>query len=341
LRHLRAASKEQAAALQAALDAQTNKTLEVQERCTELHRRLKHLRRGAGETERERANLQRELVAAAAPAKAQETRALSHEVFVLREQHRDALLLLGKYEHVIRVLGERAGLPTGAAGLPSNLAEVMQAPEEEAEASERPAAGAGTTGHDAEGAGAGAGVLEPPPGRVVDVEGHLLFQDPPLGAAFSADRALAASDDDATGSFWLLPDATPGAFVIDLGAPRVVTGFRFRNTRNNGWRNRGTRHFTIAVTSLYPEVDSPDWEEVLRDALPNAWASERAAEEPLPVVTRDVLPVRARYVRFSALSWWGLGAGLNHLQVRALPPPLACSSLTEGIDTDLDLDLWE
>ncbi len=51
-------------------------------------------------------------------------------------------------------------------------------------------------------------------------------EDPPLGPAFTAARALVALPDDNTGSFWLLKDKAEGGFIVDLGAVLWIHGVR-------------------------------------------------------------------------------------------------------------------
>jgi hypothetical protein len=109
-------------------------------------------------------------------------------------------------------------------------------------------------------------------------------------------------------SFWLAADLQPAEFTVDLEDEFEVSEIRLQNTHNRQHNDRGTREYRLSL-SLDGKTFVPIHQGELTDV---------AGQRNIEWVTIPIEPPKpARYVRFEAVSFYGVGAGLNELQVFA------------------------
>ncbi len=93
-------------------------------------------------------------------------------------------------------------------------------------------------------------------------------------------------------------------FVIDFGCTLHVSKFVLRNTKNGAVANRGTKEFTLEMS-----LDNVIWNLVARGALTDVRFTD---ECQLPEKTFSAF-AHGRYVRFTALTYYAMGSGLNYI----------------------------
>jgi hypothetical protein len=131
--------------------------------------------------------------------------------------------------------------------------------------------------------------------------------------------------DDGDYKTWLCPDRATCWITMDLGSVKTNVGsFRMKNTRNRGYNDRGTKNYKIETST-----DNTNWSTAATGSLfPTTW---------LEIATNSG-PTSVRYVKFTAESWYGHGAGLGYLQaVRHVhePPPAGVRATDEcGLKSD-------
>ena len=119
-------------------------------------------------------------------------------------------------------------------------------------------------------------------------------------------------------NYWLLPNDQTGPaanFVLDLGCPMIIMGIRLKNTRNDNYKNRGTKRFRLLgsteIDRIDPGKNSP-WNFILEKSL-----DDPRNQNPIPTLEfmLDNL-VTVQYVKLEVHEIWGnLGGGLQHFSV--------------------------
>jgi hypothetical protein len=107
------------------------------------------------------------------------TSMLSTEVGKLREQHRHALLLIAKYEKVIRILCQKASIAVDGDGLP-DVGSLL----DEATPAATGQAPAPASAH----AASNGGVVVSKRAPVGLLSGHVCYEDPPLSVLYGAEK---------------------------------------------------------------------------------------------------------------------------------------------------------
>lgn len=127
--------------------------------------------------------------------------------------------------------------------------------------------------------------------------------------AFSVQKLLTWSKPEVfKKNYWLAPDRkTGGEFRLDLRVDLDIRRIILVNTHNAYHRDRGTRAFKVFLsTGAYGP-----WRLVVSSELPD---SRRM--NPVPAKEYTFYPIKARYVRFQLVSYWGEGGGLQYFGVR-------------------------
>lgn len=137
------------------------------------------------------------------------------------------------------------------------------------------------------------------------------------------------------GEYWLGVDgANNQYFVLDLQNIFKIDHFDIFNTHNDGSNDRGTQNYSISYSQ-----DNVSFTSVGSGVLPNI------TTDPVPAVTLNGNGVIARYIRFDAITRYGLSTGLNELQVFGdvvlpLTPEPASVALMAGALGLLGLFAW-
>ena len=132
-----------------------------------------------------------------------------------------------------------------------------------------------------------------------------------LNPLFTADNAIDDSTDEEAEldyTMWLGENDTASWIQIDFGSVVGVLRVRWANTHNRSYFNRATTSYRIeaSATGAFGE-----------EAVPIA-SGTGSMETQLRFHTEDSSPVAARYLRFYADEWEGLGPGINEIQVYGL-----------------------
>lgn len=109
-------------------------------------------------------------------------------------------------------------------------------------------------------------------------------------------------------SYWLTPDGQTGWAQIDLGTVYQVDVLRVQNTHNRTYHDRGTANFSIELST-----DGVSYTAVVSGTLASVWGLD-----PIPFETFPISLHPARFVRFNVETFYGLGGGLNELEVYGL-----------------------
>ena len=139
----------------------------------------------------------------------------------------------------------------------------------------------------------------------------VLNEGPSLGSEYGAEQVLDDTGTDGEGSIWLAPDGAPGWFVLNLGVTASLKKIVIKNTHNGEDNNRGTKSFQIAVSS-----DASLWSNVLHETLPDVRGVHDCLQSS-EFVLEAFGPVQ--YVKFSTVSYFGEGAGINYVGLFAEP----------------------
>ena len=119
-------------------------------------------------------------------------------------------------------------------------------------------------------------------------------------------------------NYWLAPAQTRASIILDLGCSRVIEGLTMKNTRNAHQNDRGLDQFTIAISN---STGGP-WRTVLEGELPDVRNS--SCNVPLVNFTLpEELSQEARTgraLKLQVVSWYGVGAGLQYLEVHTQQP---------------------
>ena len=128
-------------------------------------------------------------------------------------------------------------------------------------------------------------------------------------------------------SFWLTPNRSghplipPDFVTIDLEALYTIDYFVVQNTHNRGGNDRGTLNFRIEISS-----DNINWTMVVQNIL--NWTGSGTV--PIPLQNFDITDKNARYVKFYVDDYFGLGGGINEMEVHGTLVPLPGALLLLG-----------
>jgi hypothetical protein len=133
-----------------------------------------------------------------------------------------------------------------------------------------------------------------------------------------------------TANYWLAPSSTPGSLVLDLGCTKVLDGIKLKNTHNGHHNDRGTKNFTISISNS----TAGPWRTIFTGSLTDA--RNMSCEVPLEEFRFDASSLSEdqrmlRALRLETVSWYGAGAGLQHMRLlqrapgNQLPAILGCS----------------
>jgi len=114
------------------------------------------------------------------------------------------------------------------------------------------------------------------------------------------------SEPDVT-NYWITDNKKTGdeaKFDVVFSCVRNIKGFLVKNTNNNKFNDRGTKDFTISMST---SITGP-WTKILTGRLPDA-----ADVSPVPVLNFKLEdPVETSFLRFQIDSYYGLGGGLQY-----------------------------
>ena len=152
--------------------------------------------------------------------------------------------------------------------------------------------------------------------RVVSEDDHLGND----AVKYSAINLVEASGNDFSSSCWALPNGVSGqGFVIAVEENVAISRIDLRNTGNNEFGfERGTRAFMLEYSS-----DQQNWAMLCKAQLPSARGAEpwtrvelARGRQQIPWHSIYLRPgTTARFLRFTALSFYGKGAGLNSIRI--------------------------
>jgi hypothetical protein len=132
-----------------------------------------------------------------------------------------------------------------------------------------------------------------------------------LNPLFSASNTIdgeTVEDAELDYTMWLAENDSAGWVELDLGDVVGVLRVRWANTHNRTFLNRATTAYRIeaSVTGAFGD-----------EAIAIASGTD-TLETELAFHTEESSPVAARYLRFYADDWDGLGPGINEIQVFGL-----------------------
>ena len=119
-------------------------------------------------------------------------------------------------------------------------------------------------------------------------------------------KLLSHSPQEALGNYWLAPDRQASAeFVLDVGCEKNMV--ELVNTHNTWARDRSMKEFKVFLSD---SSDGP-WELVVHQILEDS----RRQTDPLPVQTFPFTARTAKFVKFSQISYYGYGGGLQYFSL--------------------------
>ncbi len=145
---------------------------------------------------------------------------------------------------------------------------------------------------------------------------------------FGPENALSFEQCETATTLYLAPNnAKNHKLILDLGCEVAIKEFVFRNTRNRGFNDRlaedtchilwaglfstkkillssGTKNFTVETS-----YDMSEWTMVIDEVMESA-IGINICEIPLQKFSA---PAHGRYVKFTAVTHYGAGSGLNYL----------------------------
>ncbi|MBT9554709.1 MAG: discoidin domain-containing protein, partial [Myxococcales bacterium] len=141
-------------------------------------------------------------------------------------------------------------------------------------------------------------------------------------ATYAAAKAVDGALEDGVnaGTYWLAPNSVTGAtLTIDFGDLVSIAKIRLVNSRNGGSRDRSTKDYRLTVSN-----DGINFTQIHAGTLTEDDITTR--------VTIDyAVPVEARFLRFHADTYFGLGAGLAELEAYGSFRVLACTTITDAL----------
>lgn len=107
-------------------------------------------------------------------------------------------------------------------------------------------------------------------------------------------------------NYWIVNNGKTGdeaKFDVVFSCLRNIKGFLVKNTNNNKFNDRGTKDFTISMST---SITGP-WTKILTGRLPDAFDVS-----PVPVLNFKLEdPVETSFLRFQIDSYYGHGGGLQ------------------------------
>ena len=128
-----------------------------------------------------------------------------------------------------------------------------------------------------------------------------------------------------TANYWLAPARSRASIILDLGCSQVIDGLTMKNTRNAHQNDRGLEKFSIAISNS----TSGPWRIVLNGSLPdvrNFSCNNFSLPEELSEEART-----SSAVKLQVLSWYGLGAGIQYLEIHSHQPSGIGAGATVGV----------
>lgn len=148
-----------------------------------------------------------------------------------------------------------------------------------------------------------------------------------FAATHVVDQQTRAVSESSTTNFWLSPDATTnGYFVLDLGAPTAISKIELFNTHNNTQNDRGTGQFQIEASNTLSFVDNFRGYDLSAASIISL-GNLPVTTDPIAAATYYVngntvsSSTTYRYIKFTSLSYSGLGSGLAEIRVHEYKTP--------------------
>ena len=109
-------------------------------------------------------------------------------------------------------------------------------------------------------------------------------------------------------NFWQGPDKKPTEFVLDLGCSQNINTAELVNIHNAGHKDSSTKEFKVFVS----QNPAGPWAEVIHETLEDS----RKQKDPLPVLFFSFPEVKARYIKFNLVDWYGRRGGLQYFALK-------------------------
>jgi len=143
------------------------------------------------------------------------------------------------------------------------------------------------------------------------VSGDVWRNDKRLSAFFGVDNIFThnKAERNSYAGYWLAPDRRAATFIVNLGCQQDFSAIRLVNTHNQNHRDRSTKKFRLSVS-----VDlSQPWTSVLETSLEDS----RHQQDPLPLQVLHLKEsVKAQFIKFDLLEWYGVGGGLQYMDIK-------------------------
>ena len=165
----------------------------------------------------------------------------------------------------------------------------------------------------------------------------VVSQDTWVGDEYLAEWALLPTCNAGTKAFWVGPQRTEGAgFVADYGgeaSPVEADGFYLRNSKNGNNRDRWAKvtssffachlekcffptHRATIDFLIEVSLDQLQWKVAVESFFPGPVPPESDCEPTLFFPVNSAAPVRFRYLKFTALTYYEKGASLQYISPR-------------------------
>ena len=110
-------------------------------------------------------------------------------------------------------------------------------------------------------------------------------------------------------NYWLAPNRKTGVgFILDLGVAKEVRHIFLVNCKNGRIRDRATRQFKVFLSLN----GKGPWTEVLHHEL-----QDTRRMDAVPSNRFSIKPTVAKFVKFTLLSYWGHGGGLQYFSCQS------------------------
>lgn len=170
------------------------------------------------------------------------------------------------------------------------------------------------------------------------------FSGPDYSALNVVDAQTGAIGAEIQGfGYWITPNAVTGSsayFVIDLGAQYFLSEVELFNTHNGYFHDRGTNGFVIEAANAVMFVDANrgynfvNGATILTGSLPIETESAPSANSFTSSNGLDTEGAAYRYLRFTTVSYYISGGGLNEIRVfgaAAVPEPAAAGAMAGAV----------
>jgi len=141
------------------------------------------------------------------------------------------------------------------------------------------------------------------------VSGDVWRNDKRLSAFFGVDNIFThnKAERNSFAGYWLAPERT-ATFIVNLGCQQDFSAIRLVNTHNQDIRDRSTKTFRLSVSL---DLSEP-WTRVLETSLEDS----RRQQDPLPLQVLHLKErVKAQFIKFDLLEWYGYGGGLQYMDI--------------------------